>query len=152
MAHARRAEDEDADECRGGAVDGDVVLFQRLRRGYIDQSWLTAFTPVCNFYASRQKLTTPNATFATNVNFYSAVKTETTAPGQGITPVPRFHTPRHTARVNRPPDERCTMSPLERFSKWVQLKVYQVEVTYSVYIFTPAEKFVFCEPCPRLPL
>jgi len=39
------------------------------------------------------------------------------------------------------------MSPLEKFSKWVQLKVYQVEVTYSVYIFTPAEKFVFCTSC-----
>ncbi|EFW99883.1 hypothetical protein CMQ_201 [Grosmannia clavigera kw1407] len=35
------------------------------------------------------------------------------------------------------------MTPLERFSKWVQLKIYQTEVTYSVYIFTPAEKFVF---------
>jgi hypothetical protein len=47
------------------------------------------------------------------------------------------------------------MSPLEKFSKWVQLKVYQVEVTYSVYIFTPAEKFVFCESqrrsCPFSP-
>jgi len=43
------------------------------------------------------------------------------------------------------------MSPLEKFSKWVQLKVYQVEVTYSVYIFTPAEKFVFCESLSPFP-
>lgn len=35
-------------------------------------------------------------------------------------------------------------SLLERFSKWIKLKIYQIEVTYSVYIFTPAEKFVFC--------
>lgn len=35
------------------------------------------------------------------------------------------------------------MDVLDRFGKWVQLKVYQVEVTYSVYMFTPAEKFIF---------
>lgn len=33
---------------------------------------------------------------------------------------------------------------LESFSKWVQLKIYQLEVTYSVYMFTPMEKFIFC--------
>jgi hypothetical protein len=33
---------------------------------------------------------------------------------------------------------------LERFSKWLQLKIYQIEVTFCVYIFTPAEKFIFC--------
>lgn len=36
------------------------------------------------------------------------------------------------------------MSLLERFSKWLQLKVYQVEVTFSVYMFTPLEKLFFC--------
>ena len=36
------------------------------------------------------------------------------------------------------------MSILERFSKWLQLKVYQFEVTFSVYMFTPAEKLFFC--------
>ncbi|OIW29541.1 hypothetical protein CONLIGDRAFT_669393 [Coniochaeta ligniaria NRRL 30616] len=35
------------------------------------------------------------------------------------------------------------MSLLERFSKWLQLKVYQVEVTFSVYMFTPLEKLFF---------
>ncbi|EJT74148.1 hypothetical protein GGTG_07994 [Gaeumannomyces tritici R3-111a-1] len=35
------------------------------------------------------------------------------------------------------------MNVLDRFGKWVQLKAYQVEVTYSVYMFTPAEKFIF---------
>ncbi|KAJ9143860.1 hypothetical protein NKR23_g6350 [Pleurostoma richardsiae] len=35
------------------------------------------------------------------------------------------------------------MSPIESFSKWLQLKIYQVEVTFSVYIFTPLEKFIF---------
>ncbi|KAK0720861.1 hypothetical protein B0H67DRAFT_462131, partial [Lasiosphaeris hirsuta] len=32
---------------------------------------------------------------------------------------------------------------LESFSKWIQLKIYQLEVTFSVYIFTPIEKFIF---------
>ncbi|KAK0652241.1 hypothetical protein B0T16DRAFT_405789 [Cercophora newfieldiana] len=34
-------------------------------------------------------------------------------------------------------------SYLESLSKWIQLKIYQLEVTYSVYIFTPIEKFIF---------
>ncbi|KAK3359198.1 hypothetical protein B0T25DRAFT_532250 [Lasiosphaeria hispida] len=34
-------------------------------------------------------------------------------------------------------------SYLESFSKWIQLKIYQLEVTFSVYIFTPIEKFIF---------
>lgn len=37
------------------------------------------------------------------------------------------------------------MSPLERFSKWIQLKIYQFEVTYSVYMLTPMEKFFVCK-------
>ncbi|AEO56913.1 hypothetical protein MYCTH_2033959, partial [Thermothelomyces thermophilus ATCC 42464] len=32
---------------------------------------------------------------------------------------------------------------LESFSKWLQLKIYQLEVTMSVYIYTPIEKFIF---------
>lgn len=39
-------------------------------------------------------------------------------------------------------------SYLESFSKWIQLKIYQLEITYSVYIFTPIEKFIFCTPPP----
>ncbi|KAL0943940.1 uncharacterized protein CTRU02_201827 [Colletotrichum truncatum] len=35
------------------------------------------------------------------------------------------------------------MSLLQSFSKWLHLKQYQLEVTYSVYIFTPLEKFIF---------
>ncbi|KAK4152620.1 hypothetical protein C8A00DRAFT_44322 [Chaetomidium leptoderma] len=34
-------------------------------------------------------------------------------------------------------------SRLESFSKWLQLKIYQLEVTMSVYIYTPIEKFIF---------
>ncbi|KAK4043048.1 hypothetical protein C8A01DRAFT_32837 [Parachaetomium inaequale] len=34
-------------------------------------------------------------------------------------------------------------SHLESFSKWLQLKIYQLEVTMSVYIYTPIEKFIF---------
>ncbi|KAK4168054.1 hypothetical protein QBC43DRAFT_310747 [Cladorrhinum sp. PSN259] len=33
-------------------------------------------------------------------------------------------------------------SSLEKFSKWIQLKIYQLEVTLAVYMFTPAEKAV----------
>lgn len=33
------------------------------------------------------------------------------------------------------------------FTKWLQLKIYQVEVTWCVYIFTPLEKFIFCTFC-----
>ncbi|KAK3944139.1 hypothetical protein QBC46DRAFT_337870 [Diplogelasinospora grovesii] len=39
--------------------------------------------------------------------------------------------------------EREKMSALDRFSKWLQLKIYQLEVTLSVYMFTPVEKFIF---------
>lgn len=35
-------------------------------------------------------------------------------------------------------------SAMQSFVKWLQLKIYQVEVTFSVYIFTPYEKFIFC--------
>lgn len=52
--------------------------------------------------------------------------------------IPLIH-PGRRLRLRQP-----IMTPLERFSKWIQLKIYQTEVTYSVYIFTPAEKFVFC--------
>ncbi|KAF3771251.1 hypothetical protein M406DRAFT_246923 [Cryphonectria parasitica EP155] len=34
-------------------------------------------------------------------------------------------------------------STMQSFVKWLQLKIYQVEVTFSVYIFTPLEKFIF---------
>ncbi|KAK4245829.1 hypothetical protein C7999DRAFT_15974 [Corynascus novoguineensis] len=34
-------------------------------------------------------------------------------------------------------------SRLESLSKWLQLKIYQLEVTMSVYIYTPIEKFIF---------
>jgi len=40
-------------------------------------------------------------------------------------------------------------SQLESFSKWLQLKIYQLEVTMSVYIYTPIEKFIFCASSPR---
>jgi hypothetical protein len=42
-------------------------------------------------------------------------------------------------------------SYLESLSKWIQLKIYQLEVTYSVYIFTPIEKFIFCMLPPPVP-
>lgn len=39
-----------------------------------------------------------------------------------------------------------TVSPYQSLTKWLSLKIYQVEVTFSVYIFTPLEKFIFCTP------
>lgn len=37
-----------------------------------------------------------------------------------------------------------SVSPYQSLTKWLSLKIYQVEVTFSVYIFTPLEKFIFC--------
>ncbi|KAJ4302246.1 hypothetical protein N0V88_002383 [Collariella sp. IMI 366227] len=34
-------------------------------------------------------------------------------------------------------------SKLESFSKWLQLKIYRIEVSFSVYMFTPMERFIF---------
>ncbi|KAK3685946.1 hypothetical protein B0T22DRAFT_482864 [Podospora appendiculata] len=34
-------------------------------------------------------------------------------------------------------------TPLGSFTKWLQLKIYQLEVNLGVYIFTPVEKFIF---------
>ncbi|KAL1854786.1 hypothetical protein Daus18300_011382 [Diaporthe australafricana] len=36
-----------------------------------------------------------------------------------------------------------SVSPFKSLTKWLSLKIYQVEVTFSVYIFTPLEKFIF---------
>ncbi|SPO00615.1 uncharacterized protein DNG_03364 [Cephalotrichum gorgonifer] len=35
------------------------------------------------------------------------------------------------------------MALLASFVQWLQLKKYQMEVTFSVYIYTPLEKFIF---------
>ncbi|KAG6356151.1 hypothetical protein INS49_015538 [Diaporthe citri] len=37
----------------------------------------------------------------------------------------------------------ASVSPYQSLTKWLSLKIYQVEVTFSVYIFTPLEKFIF---------
>jgi hypothetical protein len=37
------------------------------------------------------------------------------------------------------------------FAKWVQKKKYQYEVTFSLYMLTPTEKFVFSTSLPLLP-
>lgn len=41
------------------------------------------------------------------------------------------------------------MSYLASFTQWVRLKKYQYEVTFPLYMLTPAEKFVF-SMAPRL--
>ncbi|KEZ39663.1 hypothetical protein SAPIO_CDS9602 [Scedosporium apiospermum] len=35
------------------------------------------------------------------------------------------------------------MAFLASFVRWLELKKYQLEVTFSVYIYTPFEKFIF---------
>jgi hypothetical protein len=50
----------------------------------------------------------------------------------------------HPQRETVQQDSNILSSLLERFSKWLQLKIYQIEVSFCVYIFTPAEKFIFC--------
>lgn len=42
------------------------------------------------------------------------------------------------------------MAVLASLVQWLQLKKYQLEVTFSVYIYTPLEKFIFCT-CPDPP-
>lgn len=42
-------------------------------------------------------------------------------------------------------------SYLSSFVRWLQLKKYQYEVTFSLYMLTPTEKFVFSMQC-ALPL
>lgn len=36
------------------------------------------------------------------------------------------------------------MTVLASLVQWLQLKKYQLEVSFSVYIYTPLEKFIFC--------
>jgi hypothetical protein len=56
---------------------------------------------------------------------------------------PNFR-PYPPARLSMDRSQEPKPSPLERFSKWVQLKVYQTEVHSSVYMFTPVERMIFC--------
>lgn len=49
------------------------------------------------------------------------------------------------------------MTVLASLVQWLQLKKYQLEVSFSVYIYTPLEKFIFCTspfplPCLSPPL
>lgn len=32
---------------------------------------------------------------------------------------------------------------LSNFVRWIRLKIYQYEVTFAIYMLTPAEKFIF---------
>ena len=41
-------------------------------------------------------------------------------------------------------------SPFDKFSKWLKLKIYQIELNFSVYMFTPWERIVFCAWNPPL--
>lgn len=42
------------------------------------------------------------------------------------------------------------MSVFGSFRRWLSLKQYQLEVTFSVYMFTPWEKFFFSKPSHHL--
>lgn len=43
------------------------------------------------------------------------------------------------------------MTLLASLVQWLQLKKYQLEVSFSVYIYTPLEKFIFCASPPPFP-
>lgn len=60
---------------------------------------------------------------------------------------PHTTTPREGSRADI--DE---MTVLASLVQWLQLKKYQLEVSFSVYIYTPLEKFIFCTSSIPLPL
>ncbi|KAG4219485.1 hypothetical protein PC116_g32035 [Phytophthora cactorum] len=35
------------------------------------------------------------------------------------------------------------LNAVQRFGRWLRLKQYQIEVTFGVYMFTSAERFIF---------
>ncbi|KAI1337216.1 hypothetical protein F5Y15DRAFT_164875 [Xylariaceae sp. FL0016] len=45
----------------------------------------------------------------------------------------------HQNLLKAPP----TASPMEKFACWMRLRKYRIEVTYGVYVYTPAEKAIF---------
>ncbi|KAL9623284.1 MAG: hypothetical protein Q9160_002391 [Pyrenula sp. 1 TL-2023] len=48
------------------------------------------------------------------------------------------------ASKDSPPERRePATSHIASFIRWVQLKKYQYEVTFSLYMLTPTEKFIF---------
>ena len=36
-----------------------------------------------------------------------------------------------------------TSTQLDKFVRWLRLKIYRIEITYGVYVYTPVEKVVF---------
>ena len=65
-------------------------------------------------------------------------------PGLSSAHAPLFIPARpHIMDYRRQADD-TKISPLRRLMRWLHLKQYQIEVTFSVYMFTPVEKFVFC--------
>lgn len=69
----------------------------------------------------------------------------------------RLHTYTNTRsrpqRISHHQHKMSSRHSTPSITKWLQLKVYQVEVTFSVYMFTPLEKFTFCmfPPPPSSP-
>ncbi|ETN40328.1 uncharacterized protein HMPREF1541_04604 [Cyphellophora europaea CBS 101466] len=45
--------------------------------------------------------------------------------------------------IKDPEGGATSKSPLSSFTRWLQIKKYQYEVTTSLYMLTPTEKFVF---------
>ena len=48
--------------------------------------------------------------------------------------------------IERRKSPREEASYIASFIRWLQLKIYQYEVTFSLYMLTPREKFIFSEP------
>lgn len=53
-------------------------------------------------------------------------------------------------RIDVKSETKPTMSVFGSFRRWLSLKQYQLEVTFSVYMFTPWEKFFFSKPSRHL--
>lgn len=50
--------------------------------------------------------------------------------------------------VGGPPPDKTPTSYYAGFRRWLQIKKYQYEVTFSLYMLTNTEKFVFSKSNP----
>jgi hypothetical protein len=49
-----------------------------------------------------------------------------------------------------PAPDKTPTSYIASLRRWLQIKKYQYEVTFSLYMLTPMEKFVFSESAPYI--
>lgn len=51
--------------------------------------------------------------------------------------------PEYTRTAVAADEQQASKSPLSSLVRWLQIKKYQYEVTFSLYMLTPTEKCVF---------